>query len=162
MRRAAAVAGALVAMLLVLCALPLRPACGCGVCDPVFVALARGVQDYGVRRCGGWQSRAIWSLKTIASAQALFREGDREVDGILDYGTLAELGAASLIDSTLASGQREGYRFRAGPGSQPLYAWWAIAEPIHPCPGLRSFYVDQGGVIYGTCERRGGVFPLGQ
>src|SRR5205807_8887790 len=35
---------------------------------------------------------AIGALKSIATSEAVFREGDKEVDGNLDYGMLSELG----------------------------------------------------------------------
>ena len=42
-------------------------------------------------RKNGNETAAIGALKTLGSAQALFRESDKENDGNLDYGTLSEL-----------------------------------------------------------------------
>jgi hypothetical protein len=107
------------------------------------------------RARGGDQERAaIGALKMICTAETLFREGDKEGDGTLDYGTLDELGRASLVDAVLASGEKEGYRFEARPStSTPEFLWKAVANPIEP-EGYggqrRSFAVDWTGVIYYT------------
>src|SRR5437764_3118584 len=47
------------------------------------------------------EARAIGALKQIATSEAIFRDGDKELDGNLDYGTLSELAGTKLIDSAL-------------------------------------------------------------
>jgi hypothetical protein len=124
------------------------------------------------------ETSAIGALKTISSAQALFREGDKENDGNLDYGTLAELGAAGttgLIDAVLASGTKQGYLFQGGYGlSTSEFIWFATAEPMLPgTTGDRYFAVNQEGVVYyttsspfslnlGDCSMPPGALPVGR
>ena len=92
------------------------------------------------------ESAAQANLKTISSAQALFREGDKDGDGVLDYATnLAELGAAGLIDDVISAGIRQGYLFTV---SGSTYTWIASADPEVPGrSGNRYFFIDEGGVI---------------
>jgi hypothetical protein len=91
--------------------------------------------------------RALW---TIAEAQSIFREGDKDGNGVLDYGTLAQLGAARLIDPELASGTKDGYVFAAGPStSTSEYLWFAVANPEVPgVTGDRSFATNYSAVIF--------------
>jgi hypothetical protein len=81
------------------------------------------------------QRSAVRTLERIATAQATFREHDRDGDGKLDYGTLAELTSATLVDATLGAGARQGYRFEVVPSANdPERAWMATASPTAP-PG---------------------------
>jgi type IV pilus assembly protein PilA len=105
-------------------------------------------------RKSGNESAAIGSLKAITSAQSLYREGDKDADGTLQYATHIELGAAangSLIDPILASGTKQGYNFAAASiAASPLYQWSAIGNPVSASTGQRKFYVNHTGVIYYT------------
>lgn len=94
-------------------------------------------------------SAAIGSLKAISSAQYLFREGDKDFDGVLDYGTLGELGEQNLVDSVLAGGVKQGYEFKVQPTSP--FTWWAMARP---CLGDDVYlFTNHTGVIYRAGER---------
>ena len=102
------------------------------------------------------ETRAIGALRTIASVQAQFREGDRENDSSLDYATsLAELSQAGLIDNVLGSGKKAGYIFTL---SGSTYAWNCKAVPVDEKAGKRSFIVCTDGVVRfstadeATCE----------
>ena len=96
----------------------------------------------------GYESSAIGSLKTIATAQSLFREADKEQDEVFDYATLCELGKTELIDSVLASGRKYGYEFVCQPAAHPEFTWWAMARPLDRDAERRSFFVNHEGVIY--------------
>lgn len=97
----------------------------------------------------GNESAAIGSLKAISSAQSLFREGDKDGDGTLDYGSLAELSAQNLVDSVLGGGTKQGYNFVASSGGQ--FTWDADGQPsVAGTTGDRYFYTDHTGVIYYT------------
>jgi len=92
---------------------------------------------------------AIGALKTVNTAQALFREGDKDGDGVFDYGTLSDLGATNLIDAKLAAGEKGGYRFEVCVGSEaPEFLWMMVAKPIDPNSGAPCFATNQAGVIF--------------
>jgi prepilin-type N-terminal cleavage/methylation domain-containing protein len=129
-------------------------------------------------RKGGNESAPIGALKTISAAQSLFRESDKEEDGNLDYGTLAELAAAGttgLIDSVLGSGTKHGYLYAASYGaSTSEFIWFATARPAIPgTTGDRYFCANHEGVTFWTvsqafrlnsadCTQPGGVLPVGR
>lgn len=127
-------------------------------------------RSIGPIRC---EHRAIGQLRTLVTAQSLFRVGDKEDDHIFDYATLAELGSQDLIDGVLASGTKHGYTFQAAPGlCQPELRWMAVANPADTSWGGRSFCVNQRGVVhyaYGpialeplTCSLSPRVVPVGR
>lgn len=131
----------------------------------------------------GNETGAIGSLKTIGVAQALFRESDREADGVLDYGTLTELAnpqpqstrPSGLIDSVLGSGTKQGYIFETTYGaSTSEFIWFATARPAIPgTTGERYFCTNHEGKIFYTasqpfglnsmdCTIPAGATPLGR
>ncbi len=107
-------------------------------------------------RKNGNETAAIGAMKTIGAAQALFREGDKETDGNLDYGTLLELSTAGasggLIDAVLGSGSKQGYLFQAAYSTTTSeFLWNAIASPSVPgTTGDRYFVTNHQGVTYFT------------
>lgn len=96
------------------------------------------------------EAAAIGALKTINVAQSLFREGDKERDQNFDYGTLAELSEAELVDSVLGSGRKNGYLFEVRYSPQTSeFLWMATANPEEPgVTGRRYFVTNQAGVIF--------------
>jgi len=103
-------------------------------------------------RKNGNEAAAIGALKTFATSQAIFREGDKEQDGNLDYGMLSELNNTKLIDSVFGSGTKQGYLFQAAystPTSE--FLWFAVGNPALPgSTGDRYFEINTAGVIYYT------------
>src|SRR5262245_17620163 len=64
------------------------------------------------------EAAAIGAMRTLTTAQALFREGDKDKDTILDYsdalgpqGTAGTLSNVGLVDGVLGSGTKQGYLF---------------------------------------------------
>lgn len=82
----------------------------------------------------------------------MFREGDKDRNGVLDYGTLRQLSDANLVDPLLGSGEKDGYRFETRPSpTTPELLWFAVANPIRPgTTGDRYFCTNHSGVIYYT------------
>jgi type II secretory pathway pseudopilin PulG len=117
------------------------------VCIGVLVAIA--VPNMVSARKAGNEIAAVGALRTIATAQAVFREGDKDQNGKLDYaGSLKALGDAQLVDGVLASGTKQGYLFKVRTGKDPLFDWSANADPAVPkTTGDRWFFIDQSGVI---------------
>jgi hypothetical protein len=100
---------------------------------------------------------AIGMLKTIDTAQTLFREDDRDGDGKLDYGNLQELSNATLIDGILGSGTKQGYVFQVRPSpTTGDFLWFAVANPVPSEAGKQSFCTNHAGVIHYT----GGAIAL--
>jgi type IV pilus assembly protein PilA len=100
----------------------------------------------------GNETAAIGALKTIATSQSIFREGDKEGDGSLDYATLADLSQTQLVDGVLGTGTKQGYLFAAGKSSTTgEFLWFAEAHPVVPTTtGDRYFCTNQAGVIFYT------------
>jgi hypothetical protein len=100
----------------------------------------------------GNEAPAIGALKTIATSESIFREGDKDQNGALDYGSLAQLEQAQLIDSVLGSGTKRGYLFRAAASvSTSEFLWFATATPVVPgTTGDRSFCTNHAAVIFYT------------
>jgi len=71
-------------------------------------------------RKSGNEAAAIGAMKTIATSQAIFREGDKERDGNYDYGMLSELSNYNIVDAVLGSGTKQGYEFFSNYGVQHL------------------------------------------
>lgn len=128
--------------------------------------------DLAKLRAQGNQAFAVAALRTLTTAQALFREGDKENDGSFDFASsLRELAAAQLIDDGLASGTKQGYRFELRAGDPIEFLWAATANPLGQAGG-KSFFVNHEGVIYYTsrgpialpadCKRPSGLTPVGK
>ena len=122
----------------------------CALFGLFAVGAAFAIPNLIEARVHGNEAAAIGALKTITTAQSLFREGDKESDTNYDYGSLQELSDAALIDSVLGSGEKQGYVFTAQ--ANPVtseFLWTATANPSDPgSTGKRYFAVDQSGVIY--------------
>src|SRR5436190_1348688 len=100
-------------------------------------------------RKGSNETAAIGALRTLVTAQGLFREGDRDQNGVLDYATdMTQLSNYSLIDSTLGGGTKQGYVFTIGNAGNTQFVWSAHASPVVAGKtGDREFFVDDSGVI---------------
>lgn len=97
------------------------------------------------------EASAILLLKKIAAAQHIFREEDRDGNGVLDYAeTLYDLTAAGLRIQGVKRGQSEiavdGYKIRIQ-HADTLH-WAADAIPVEPRKtGDRWFYVDESTIV---------------
>lgn len=89
------------------------------------------------------EASAIQALRTIHSAQATFFA---TTGANTNYGTLAQLGTATLIDSVLAAGAKGGYGYAVDNSTAGHFCASATATSG---AGDRSFAVSAPGVIYG-------------
>ncbi|MGE0710789.1 MAG: type II secretion system protein [Planctomycetota bacterium] len=121
------------------------------------------------------EASAVSSLKALLSAEYMFREKDRDGDGILNFATLAQLKASSLVHGTLADGSSNGYLFDVQASTvTPNERFFALANPsIQGDSGYRSFCTNHFGVVYysmtatavmnnTTCDIPAGFTPIGQ
>lgn len=101
----------------------------------------------------GNEQAAIAALRTIASAQVLFRESGRS--GRFEYGNLRELSDATLVDQVLGSGTKQGYVFDVRVGTEaPEFCWFATAVPQKPgLTGARYFATNQRGAVFFSLDR---------
>ena len=92
------------------------------------------------------EQSAQLSIKAIRSAERAF------VSGNGNYGTLQELAARGLVESKLASGMNDGYRFDLSVNGK---SYKATAVPItYEKTGSWSFYVNETGIVRGTSLNR--------
>src|SRR5581483_1349491 len=100
-------------------------------------------------------SAAAGALKTVATSQSVFHEGDREEDGVLDYGALAELSNVTLVDSVLGKGSKQGFYFRtAYSKTTSEFLWFAGANPqVATRSGDRYFETNAAGVIFYSTDK---------
>ena len=125
--------------------------CAVGFCGLVSLVAAIAIPNLIEARKHGNEASAIRALKTINTSQMLFREGDKDADGTLDYaGTLTELSDATLIDFVLGGGVKQGYVFQLGVSPRsPEFLWMAVANPVQPgTTGDRYFVTNHAGVIF--------------
>jgi type IV pilus assembly protein PilA len=103
-------------------------------------------------RKNGNEVSAIGALKTMCTSEAIFREGDKEQDGNLDYGMLSELNNTGLIDSVFGGGTKQGYLFQCTYSfSTSEFLWFGVANPaIAGTTGDRYFTSNMAGVIFYT------------
>jgi hypothetical protein len=105
----------------------------------------------GARKHGN-ETAAIGALKTIATAESIFREGDKDQNGTLDYGSLAQLSQTQLVDEVLGSGTKQGFLFQAAASvSTSEFLWFVTATPTKPTiVGDRYFCMNHAAVIFYT------------
>lgn len=97
---------------------------------------------------------AIGALKAISNAQILYREGDKDGDGTLQYSSnlraltnTGPSGTEDLIDEVLASGTKQGYVFAITSASE--FGFTVNADPLEPGEtGDRYFGANMKGEIY--------------
>lgn len=92
-------------------------------------------------------------LKIIANAQKVYRDEDRDKNGVTDYGDLSALvkhiGKDGGLSDELASGKILGYIVKTGPSSHERGVesrWWASAEPESGKGPW--FFINQSGIVY--------------
>jgi prepilin-type N-terminal cleavage/methylation domain-containing protein len=102
------------------------------------------------------EGSAIANMREIVLSQSVFREGDREKDGNVDYGMLSELTNQALVDRVMGSGTKAGYIFRVDYSvTSSEFLWYGVAEPaVVRQTGDRSFAVNNQGTVFYTTENR--------
>jgi type II secretory pathway pseudopilin PulG len=101
------------------------------------------------------ETAALGSLKTIASSQTVFREGDKDQDGNLDYGMLSEMSNCGLLDSVLGAGSKSGYFFSCNYSFvSSEFLWFALANPqLATTTADRYFETSTAGVMFYTTNQ---------
>lgn len=113
------------------------------------------------------EASAIASLRTIHSAQATFQA---TTGGGTAYAVnLAALNTAGLIDALLSAGVKSGYTFTGGTAAASQIYCAAATATTQGTTGVRSFAVNEPGVIFqypaaggaAACTPATGVFVVG-
>lgn len=108
------------------------------------------VDDCSSGSAGDNERCIIQSLRTLHSAELSYAGAQ----GNENYGSLAELLAAGLINQATASGQLRGYSLTVSTSAHTSVdpaRFRATAIPqIYGVTGFRSFFVDESGVVRGA------------
>ena len=118
---------------------------------PMGIVAAIAIPNLLASRRAANEGAAQSSLRTLHAAEATYQA----TKGAGNFGTLSELAAEGLIDSRLATGTKSGYKFTVelttNETSYPGFA--VVGVPMTyggvEGSGVRSFYVDETGVIRG-------------
>jgi type IV pilus assembly protein PilA len=109
------------------------------------------------------EAAAVASCKTIAAAETDYNNNSvphTYTDSMANLGSGAGAGNVSFMDTALASQLKSGYTFTLVSGNVvagSAWAWSAAAWPVSfSSTGVRSFYIDESGVIRGQ-DIGGGV-----
>jgi hypothetical protein len=112
---------------------------------PLGIIAAIAIPNLYAARMAANEGSAVSSLRTLANAEATYQS----VNG--RYASLEELGAKNLIDSVLAHGAKNGYRFTIEVKPRQEFSpegFEVIAMPqTYQSSGRRSFFVDESMVI---------------
>ncbi|MEN3328686.1 MAG: hypothetical protein V7638_3493 [Acidobacteriota bacterium] len=118
---------------------------------PMGMIAAIAIPNLLASRRAANEGAAQSSLRTLHAAEATYQA----TKGAGSYGTLSELAAEGLIDSRLATGTKSGYKFTVElTTNETNYPGFAVVGvPMTyggvEGSGVRSFYVDETGVIRG-------------
>jgi type IV pilus assembly protein PilA len=118
---------------------------------PMSMVAAIAIPNLLASRRAANEGAAQSSLRTLHAAEATYQA----TKGAGSYGTLSELAAEGLIDSRLATGTKSGYKFTVElTTNETNYPGFAVVGvPLTygsvEATGIRSFYVDETGVIRG-------------
>ena len=130
----------------------------------IAIIVAIAVPLFLRNRIGANESGAIGALRTISSAEIGYQAArikDEDGDGEGEFGTLEELGnptegSEPFIDSSLASGIKQGYRFEVTlvpPSGNIPPSYGARAVPlVDTKTGVRKFYINQSNVLRFTAD----------
>lgn len=130
----------------------------------ILIIAAIAIPNLLRARMAANESSAVAAIRTINIAEVSYSGSHNAAYAC----SLSDLGGAQLIDSTLASGQKNGYAFEItacapGPGGGANQMYQVVARPITAnTTGVRSFCSDESNIIRidpggagGTCSERG-------
>lgn len=112
---------------------------------PIGIIAAISIPNLLAARRAANEASAIHSIRTITNAEFTFQSNFGK------FGTLEELCMTGLIDTDLASGKKNGYRFAVTLDSDNPEVFEVSGVPMtYGSSGTRSFYVDETFVIRGA------------
>ena len=113
---------------------------------PIGIIAAIAIPNLLAARRAANEGATISALRSIHAAEATYQA----TVGAGNFGTLEQLAAHDLLSPQIASGVKNGYRFRievtTGLDNEPGFA--VVSVPLsYPNTGRRSFFLDESGVI---------------
>jgi prepilin-type N-terminal cleavage/methylation domain-containing protein len=111
----------------------------------ILVIAAIAVPNLIKSKMAANESSAVGSIRTIVTGELTYANTSYVGSG---YQTLANLGSAGLIDSTLAAGTKSGFSFTANPASSGTQ-FIATAGPVTPgSSGINYYCAVEDAVIH--------------
>lgn len=122
-----------------------------GIAVPIAIIAAIAIPNLLAARRSANEGSALYVMRKIFTAEATYQA----VHG--KYGELADLANEHLIDSEVISGPRNGYKFAvSGLSADGVGAFELTGVPVlYQSSGVRSFYIDESGVIR-AADKHGG------
>jgi type IV pilus assembly protein PilA len=111
---------------------------------PIGIIAAIAIPNLLASRRAANEGSAIYSLRQISSAQAMYQGNFGK------FGTLSDLAAQNLIDSKLATGTKNGYNFaiELTTSEDNVEGYAVTGVPVtYRSTGNRSFFVDETQVL---------------
>ena len=108
----------------------------------IGIIAAIAIPNLVTSRMAANEASAIASVRNLVTAQLTYVS----TVGAGQYGTLAQLQGANIIDSALGSGTKDGYTFAVTPNGSTSFTSTGVPVTIGTT-GQRGFYSDQSGVI---------------
>ena len=114
---------------------------------PIGMVAAIAVPNLLASRTAANEGSTIHALRMIHSAESTYQA----TSGNGAFGTLDQLAADGLIEPDLAAGRLHGYKFTVDikrTGYNEPAGFQAVGVPLtYGSSGVRSFYIDESGVI---------------
>ena len=108
----------------------------------IGIIAAVAIPNLVTSRMAANEASAISSVRTLVTAQLTYSA----TLGNGQYGAMADLQGANIVDTLLGSGTKEGYTFATVPNA--AISFTVNANPVTAgTTGQRRFYSDQTGVI---------------
>ena len=121
-------------------------ACSLLIVVPIIAAIA--IPNLLASRRAANEASAISGLRTLHSAESTYMT----VNNTQACGDLGSLASADLIDPTLASGTKSGYRYEVSPPASGR-GCDLLATPLSRSTGNRSFMLSDDGVLRGADKK---------
>ena len=114
---------------------------------PIGIVAAIAIPNLLASARAANEGSSISTLRKIHAAETTYQA----TEGNGAFGTLDQLSAAGLVDPTIASGRRFGYRFEVhltATGYDEAPGFQVVGVPFtYGKSGIRSFFIDETGVI---------------
>jgi prepilin-type N-terminal cleavage/methylation domain-containing protein len=132
----------------------------------ILVIAAIAIPNLMKSKMAANESSAVGSIRTITTSELTYAT----VNPTSGYTTLANLGSAGLIDTTLAGGTKSGFTFTAGANGTTTTQFLATAAPVTPGTTGNNYYCSSESAVikigsatftYTTCTDQTTGAPLG-